>query len=138
MENILALIPQRPPFVMIDELLFSDSKVTRSTFKIRKENIFVENDELAEAGLMENIAQTAAAAEGYISMRNNEPAHIGYIGAVHNLEVFFLPKVDGQLITQIKITEQVFNARLIEGAIFCNELLVASCEMKVFITKKHN
>ena len=45
-----------------------------------------------EPGLVENIAQTAAARAGYISHTENKPVLVGYIGAVNNLQVFSLPK----------------------------------------------
>ncbi|MEJ0104073.1 MAG: hypothetical protein WDO19_16580 [Bacteroidota bacterium] len=56
-ENILPLIPQRPPFVMIDKLLFCGDTTSRSGLLIRDDNIFVENGEFREPGLVENIAQ---------------------------------------------------------------------------------
>jgi hypothetical protein len=64
-ENSLALIPQKPPFVMIDALLFSDEKRTVSSFKIPEKNIFVKEGLFLEPGLVENIAQTAAARAGH-------------------------------------------------------------------------
>jgi predicted hotdog family 3-hydroxylacyl-ACP dehydratase len=136
MENILSLIPQKPPFVMIDELLFSDEILTRCSFQVTKENIFTENNEFSEAGLMENIAQTAAAGAGNISQLKNEIPSLGYIGAVKNFEIFSLPKVNDKLITEIKILEKIFDVTVIEGKIFRHEELVASCEMKIFIANK--
>ena len=47
-ENILTLIPQRPPFVMVDELIYSDETITRSGFMVTEENIFVTNGEFRE------------------------------------------------------------------------------------------
>ena len=63
--NILSYIPQRPPFVMVDEIIDSGEKKTCSKFLIKEDNIFVENGFLKEPGLVENIAQTAAARAGY-------------------------------------------------------------------------
>ncbi|MEO8117090.1 MAG: hypothetical protein ABI653_05520 [Bacteroidota bacterium] len=63
--NILKLIPQRPPFVMVDHLINADEKTAETSFLILPENLLVENGFLSEAGLMENMAQTAAAKAGY-------------------------------------------------------------------------
>ena len=60
-ENILSLIPQRPPFVMVDALAYTNEKATATVLKITEQNIFVNKGELTESGLVENIAQTAAA-----------------------------------------------------------------------------
>lgn len=41
--SIIDIIPQRPPFVMIDTLLYADKEKARSTFYIQPDNLFVEN-----------------------------------------------------------------------------------------------
>ncbi len=52
---------------MVDTLLSSDGSTARTTFLIRPDNVLVENGVFSAAGLMENIAQTAAAGMGYAS-----------------------------------------------------------------------
>lgn len=133
-EHIQPLIPQRKPFVMIDALLYSDEKVTRTGFQVKKENIFVVDGFFREAGLLENIAQTAAARVGYIVQKENKPAPMGYIGAVKNFEVFELPAINQELETEITITNQIFDITVITGTVTCNEKIIAQCEMKIFIT----
>ncbi len=132
-ENILSFIPQRHPFVMVDALLSADEKTATTGFTVKAGNIFCEEDVFSEAGLLENIAQTAAAGAGYRESRVNKPAAIGYIGAVRNFEVFVLPQINDVLTTEAVITDRIFNATLIKGKIMCNTLLVAQCEIKVFI-----
>ena len=134
--DILSLIPQRPPFVMVDRLTWYDDKITRSEFLIKKDNIFVEKGIFSEPGLLENIAQTAAARAGCFSVLENIPAQVGYIGAVKNLAVYALPLVDDLLITEITIVHQIFDVTVIKGKIDCNGRLVAECEMKIFIQSK--
>ena len=133
-EDILPLIPQRPPFVMIGQLLYSDASTTRTAFRISEENIFVENGRFREPGLMENIAQTAAARAGYIARMSNQPVQVGYIGAVKNLEIAAdLPMTGDELMTEITIKDQVFDVTIISGKVWCKEAIVAQCEMKIFI-----
>ena len=132
-EDILSLIPQRPPFVMIDKLLYFNETITQTSFLITKENIFVETGEFCEAGLMENIAQAAAARAGYIARLENKPVSAGYIGAVKNLEIMGLPKINDELITEIKFESQVFDIMFISGRVCCKDNLVATCEMKIFV-----
>jgi len=132
-QNILELIPQAPPFVMVGQLLFQDETASRSSFTIATDNCMVFNGEFSEGGLMENIAQTAAARVGYIAKQENKPVAGGYIGAVKDCEVLFLPKVGDELLTEIKIENQVFNVSVIVGQVWCNGELCARCEMKVFL-----
>ena len=137
-DNIETLIPQRPPFVMIDKLLSFSETATTTSFSIKADNIFVEHGLFKEPGLVENIAQTAAARAGYVSQTENKPVLVGYIGAVNNLQIFTLPKTGDELITEITIENQIFDVTLISGKITCNGQPVAQCKMKIFISKIKN
>ncbi len=128
------LIPQQPPFVMIDELLHSDETLTRTGFRVTEENVLTSNGEFTEAGLLENIAQTAAARAGFKAGIENKPVQVGYIGAVTNFEVFALPGVGEQIVTEVQVDEIVFNVSIISGKVWRNEQLIAQCQMKVFLT----
>jgi predicted hotdog family 3-hydroxylacyl-ACP dehydratase len=130
--DILSLIPQRPPFVMVDKLLSADDENFETTFLIKSGNVLLDNDELTEAGLIENIAQTAAAGAGYLAGIKGESVLGGYIGAINNLEVFALPKTGDILSTTVIITNKVFEVTIISGSVKCNDELLATCEMKIF------
>ena len=134
-ENVTSYIPQRPPFVMIDKLVGCDDTCSITTLQVKAENVLVYNGELSEAGLMENIAQTAAAGAGYVALKNNEPVLVGYIAGVKNLEIFALPKVGDVIETTVIIKTQIFDVTIVSGIIKCNEELLATCEMKIFIKK---
>ena len=134
-QNILALIPQRDPFVMVDKLVFCNEKIARSSFQIKAQNIFVENGNFKEPGIVENIAQTAAARAGYLASGYSGAPSIGYIGDVKNLEIMYLPKINDNLETEISMEDQIFDVTLINGKVWCGESLVASCSMKIFITQ---
>jgi predicted hotdog family 3-hydroxylacyl-ACP dehydratase len=131
--NILPFIPQRPPFVMIDTLEVCNDNAAATSFKIKTDNIFVENNFLREPALVENIAQTAAARIGYICQQENKPTPIGFIGAVQQLAIHSLPNVGDVLHTSVIIKNQIFNATIVEGKITCNHKEIAACEMRIFI-----
>lgn len=135
---IETLIPQRRPFVMIDKLLGVTEASTTTGFTIKPDNIFVENGVFKEPGLVENIAQTAAASAGYVAHTENQPVKVGYIGAVNGLQIFSLPKVGDELITEITTENQIFDVTLISGKITCNGHLIAQCKMKIFINQIKN
>jgi 3-hydroxymyristoyl/3-hydroxydecanoyl-(acyl carrier protein) dehydratase len=137
-ENILSFIPQRPPFVMIDRVLASSGNITRTAFLVNADNIFTEDGYFKEPGLVENIAQTAAARAGFTAKEENKPVLVGYIGAIKNLEIFFFPKTGDELVTEITIDNQIFDVSLISGKITSNNRIVARCEMKIFINQPKN
>jgi hypothetical protein len=121
---------------MVDRLTLHDEKITRSVFLVKKDNIFVESERFCEPGLLENIAQTAAARAGYVAGVENKPVQVGYIGAIKNLVIRSLPFVNDQLETEVTVENQIFDVMLIKGKVSCNKVLLAECEMKIFIQKK--
>ena len=134
-ENIIPLIPQKPPFVMVGKLLYTDAELTRSSFTVNGDNVFVKDKLFQEAGLMENIAQTAALRAGYLAQIEDKPVAVGYIGAVSSFEIFDLPKVDDEIITEITVENQIFDITVLSGRVWLNKNLMAKCEMKLFISK---
>ena len=127
------LIPQRPPFVMIDKLLSFDMTVTVTQLEIRADNVFCKDGRLSAEGLMENIAQTCAARMGYINMTKNEAVKIGVIGSVNNYEVFRLPKVGEVIITTIEMMEEMFQVTMVKATVKCGEETLAQANMKIAI-----
>jgi predicted hotdog family 3-hydroxylacyl-ACP dehydratase len=132
-ENLDVLIPQKAPFVFVDALVYTDDVKTRSCFKVKAGHLLMEGDCLSAAGMVENIAQTAAARVGYIAAKMNEKTPVGFIGAVKNLEVFSLPVAGDLLETEITIANHIFDVTIITGCITCNEEILATCEMKIVI-----
>lgn len=131
---VLDLIPQRPPFVMIDKLLYADDKKGISIFSIKKDTIFIENNYFSEAGLIENMAQTCAAHIGYLN--RNDAMKIGVIGSIKNLEIHQLPSYNQTIETSIEVTNIIFNTTIVTAKVMWNKTIIASCEMKVTITEK--
>lgn len=139
-DNLLKLIPQRSPMVMIDKLFFSDEEKCITGLHIKENNIFCRDGFLREPGLIENMAQTAAANTGYFSSTQAKEgeykgAPMGFIGAIKNLIIHFLPPVDSEIITEIKILHQIFDASVIHAFVTSNGEKAAECELKIFIKK---
>ena len=133
MDNILDLIPQRAPIVMVDEFLGIEENISRTRFTVREDNIFVDGNIMSECGLIEHIAQSAAARVGYIFKSNNQPIPIGYIGSVNNFELNELPQVGDTVSTTIEILQEVFNITLIKAVCHIGDREIASCKMKIFL-----
>jgi predicted hotdog family 3-hydroxylacyl-ACP dehydratase len=132
-DNITEYIPQRPPVVMISGLLEVKDNITRTGLQIAADNLFVENGKLMPPGLLENMAQTAAARVGYVAQQENTPVPIGFIGAVKDFEVFELPPAGSFIETITEIQSQVFNATMVAAKVMLDGKLMAQCELKIFI-----
>lgn len=135
--DVLRFIPQRPPMVMVDGLLANEELESKSTFKLTEKNIFICDGFFTEAGLIENIAQTAALKAGFEAHQKGEKVKTGFIGAVKKFKLHQLPKVGQSLITTIKPTHNFGNISLVKGEVWSNSLLMAEAELTIF-TQEEN
>ena len=130
--NILDLLPQRPPFVMVDHL--EDYSETQSTcsLTIRPDNVFCEDGRLAAAGLIEHIAQTCAARLGYYNIYVlKADVRLGFIGEVKNLNILRLPR-QGELIeTTVTVIQEIFNVTLVSAEVRTGTEVIATTILKI-------
>lgn len=133
-EDILELIPQRPPFIMIDRLICFNPIVTTSELEIKEDNIFFFENSLSSAGLVENIAQTCAARIGYINKLQQESVKLGFIGAIRNLHVYRTPKKGEIITTTITVKEEIFKMTLVDAVIKVGKETIVSTEMKIALS----
>lgn len=131
--NPLDILPQRPPFVMIDHLTYYDSRTTVTDFTIRKENIFVAEGSMLASGLIENIAQTCAARLGYYNLISGLPVKIGFIGAISNLHISRVPAIGEKIETTINVIEEVMGMTLVHSETCAGDEVLATAEMKIAI-----
>lgn len=129
--GILDLLPQRPPFVMVDSLLYCDQTVTRTALEVRTENIFNDAGHLSTAGICENIAQTCAARLGYLSLASGMPVRLGFIGAISNMQVLRTPITGEKLVTEISVLQEVFNITLVHAVVRCGDEIIAETDLKI-------
>ena len=133
--NILDLLPQQLPFIMVDRLTYCDHETTITALTVREDNIFVANNVLTEAGVMENIAQTCAARMGYVNKYiHSDKVKLGFIGSIRNLVIAELPKAGDELKTTIDVVSEVFSITLVNAKVEVKEKIIASCEMKISLS----
>lgn len=129
----LELLPQRPPFVMIDHLTGYDERATTTRLLVAADNIFVERGEMLASGLVENIAQTCAARLGYYNLISGQPVKIGYIGAVSNLHVERQARVGETLTTTITVEEEVMGMTLASATVAANGETIVTASIKISV-----
>jgi acyl dehydratase len=134
--DIKTLIPQGPPFIMVDRLLESNGTLTRTSFRITGDNPLTTNSRFGMAGLIENMAQTAAAGAGFAALAaggvvHDGAARSGAIVAINNLEITRLPELGEELTTEITVTARVADIVVISGRITCGPSVIATGELKI-------
>lgn len=134
--NILQLLPQQQPFIMVDHLLYVDKSKTITDLTIQKDNLFFEEGRLSASGLIENIAQTCAVRIGYYNKYVlKKSVNIGYIGAIRNLVIERTPFESETITTQIEVMEEVFKMTLVKAIIKAGDETLVTAEMKIALSE---
>jgi 3-hydroxymyristoyl/3-hydroxydecanoyl-(acyl carrier protein) dehydratase len=133
--EILDLIPQRPPMQMIDKLMHADERSATGSLYIQPNNLFCENGFLREPGILEFIAQTAAAFTGYRKKLSQQDVTEGYIGAIKNLVVSTLPSANHEIRSEIVVENEIVGFTIVSGKVFDENQVIASCEMRILLNQ---
>lgn len=130
--DILSLIPQRRPFVLVDRLVRCDARDAVTSFVVSQECLLCDDGVLQPHGIIENMAQSCAARIGYLSLQKSGAVGIGVIGSVSDFTFSRLPHVGERVETVITIDEEVFNFTLVSARVTGEDgELMASARMKI-------
>lgn len=130
--DVHELLPQQEPFVMISRLTQFDMLRTVTETTITENNIFVDNGCFTASGLIENIAQTCAARIGYVNKYIlKKGIQIGFIGAIRNLQIHDLPKVNDTITTTVDVQEEIFGMTLANSTVQLGKNILVTAEMKI-------
>ena len=131
---IINFIPQRPPFVLVDRILDCTKDFTISRFEVVASHLLCVDGFLQEGGLIENIAQTAAAGHGLFMRSQNKNVVRGFIGSVKKMQIHQLPEQNSVLITKIENISEVMNVNIVRGTVADEQgKIYADCEMNIFL-----
>ena len=132
---VAQLLPQKLPFVMVDRLYDYTENSLISGFKILADNIFLDNEKLAEAGLVEHMAQSVALHTGYQFFVKQEPAPTGYIGSIKEIEIKALPSLNDEIRSTINILHEFAGITLVDISTTLNDVEIARGQMKTILAK---
>jgi len=130
-EEIEWYIPQRAPFIMIDNLIGATPEKFETDFHVLPDNIFIENGILREFALIENIAQSCSAGLAITKMSSGEKKIEGFIGGISKLILYDLPKVNDTVYTIVNLIVQFENMFLLKGENYLNGSKLLECELKL-------
>ena len=131
-EEIINLIPQKEPFVFVDTLYEYTNLTGVTGFTVPGSNVLLEENKLAESGLIEHMAQSMSLHRGYQgSLSGQTKPKTGFIGVIKTVEIFGLPEVGEKLKTYVEILAEVMNVTSVSARTE-NErgVVIATSEMK--------
>lgn len=133
--DIGRLLPQRPPFIMVDKLLWFDKIKTVTSLVVDVSNIFFDDGTLSSSGLIENIAQTCAVRMGYINLFiAKDNVKLGFIGSIRNLQILRRPNAGEVLVTTIEVLEEVLQMTLVKATIVSDGETIVTADMKIALS----
>lgn len=136
LHGIKKLIPHREPMIMVDSLLeFSDGNATVG-LTILKDNLFVNNDEFSETGLIEHMAQAAALYNGFKNHVKEQSAKEGFIASIKKLNIQKLPKVDQVITTDVSIIHEIMHMSTVKLSTFSNGIEIANAQMNTVLKEE--
>ena len=143
-EDIKRLIPQREPFIMVDEFEECNDNSANTALSVGFDNFFILSDgTMAETGLIEHLAQSCSALSGYKALMQASPSGadlekappppIGLIGEVKQFECHRRPRVGEQLRTTVTFGFSFGNVTMATGQTFVDNELIADIQLKIFM-----
>lgn len=134
-EIIFACLPHRPPILMVDGLIQHKPYFGLTSLTVHPNLIFIDNNQLAETGLIEHMAQSVALYAGYGYFLKNKTPPIGYIGSISNLTIYSLPNIHQQIHTQVIILQEFAEITLVELTTYMQDQQIAKGQMKTVVAK---
>lgn len=133
-ENIERLIPQRAPICLVDALEESGDEKAVTRLRVTADNFFLEEDGvLAEAGLIEHIAQSASAWAGYRALQaGSAKPPVGYIGEVKKFRCHRCPCVGDVLHTVVTMGMIVEDILLVSAETYVDGSCIADVQLKLY------
>lgn len=140
--DISKFLPHQKPILMVDKVLSIDNNHVITSFEIKYDCIFVQNDTLSEVGLIENVAQTCSSIVGrsYFEkddLEGNKNKIIGFISSLKNVEVNQCPSVGESIKTKANLITRYdgvnYKISTMQCSIFHDEKELLSCEINLFI-----
>lgn len=121
-------LPQQPPYKMIDKVIHYDIQNIRCSYKITDSNPLVENSYLTSEGMIECMAQVAAAKASIES----EESGIGYLVLIRSFECNRKVVTGETIEPELKILHDVHPFKIFEAAIWLGDNKIAAGEIRTF------
>ena len=141
---ITTLIPQRPPFVMVDCVLSCEDADAVTQFTVRPDNILLDGDFLSASGIIENMAQSCAARMGCVNRLSNLPGvnrlsnlpgKIGTIGDIKDCEILRYPRCHEVLKTYVHIVINMHPLIMASVETRIDDEVIATARIKLAMTE---
>lgn len=140
--DISKFLPHRAPFLMVDNLLSIDDEHVTTSFKIKKDCIFINEEVFNEIGLVENAAQTCSSIVGKSYFEEDDlegigNTLIGFISSIKKVVIYSCPVIEQTIITTAKLKSRFdsngYSICILDCSTSTENKELLSCEINLFI-----
>ena len=124
------LIPHRPPMVMIESLVEASPERAVAAKTFRDGDYGLDGDMVAEPALVECVAQTVAAMQGYGRFAAGARPGIGFLAGVARFSIHFQPRRGEPLTIETQVTRRLGTMCLVTGKILREGRILAEGELR--------
>ena len=127
------LIPHRSPMLLIDELSAYNEAEIKGIASIKKDNPFLNSSGILDNnGLVEIMAQTIAAGNGYYSKTIGESIKTGFLVGLSEFKFFTSVRLGDSLTVEIIQESKVGKFSIVKGKLIRGSECIASGGIKIF------
>jgi predicted hotdog family 3-hydroxylacyl-ACP dehydratase len=131
-----AFMPHRSPLRLVQSLLRVEDDYAEAQTILNPGDVGVGPDGRVEATvLLELVAQTYAAAQGYQGRDSGQPADLGYLVGASDFRIERRPRAGSPLLIRIKSSCSFESFYLVEGQVLCEDQAVAGGTLKVWVQR---
>ncbi len=134
--DLLALLPHRPPMLMIDALVAIDDRSATAAKTFRSGAYGTDGDRVAEVALIEGLAQTTAAIEGHAARQRGQPPAQGLLVGVSDFTFHRDAPVGRTLTLEVEVARRLPPLLLVSGRVRLVEVVIAEGSLKFYLPEK--
>lgn len=131
--SIYKILPHREPMIMIDQFTRDSDTMGTAVKQFSGDDYGCENGMVLQGILIECVAQTIAAHHGQTNLdkADSGPA-MGMLVTIDHFEFFRPVPQDAKVTIKVEKTDEIGSFHLVKGAVFHENELVASGQIKIF------
>jgi len=130
LEPLKPHIPQQEPFVMVDYIINLSATSCTTSLTIKPDNLLIDGTYFSEAGILEHIAQSAAAWNSEKNKKSSK-SQIGVIGSIRNCQIERLPHIGETLQTTITTEVEVANKQVVHAITQIGDQTIAQAYVNI-------
>jgi predicted hotdog family 3-hydroxylacyl-ACP dehydratase len=128
------LIPHRRPMQLIETLEAFDGEAGTVSAVVAAGNPLLEEDgALAEVALLELLAQSFAAVQGYADSFSGQPPRQGFLVGVRKVSFLVRPRLGDHLKITVRVIARLEGFAVVEGSVRRGDALLAEGSIKLWI-----